>query len=158
MLAPMRTLVVVPTYNEAAGHRDGAAPHPRATLPDGEILVVDDNSPDGTADLVEAGRRATSGMSRAAAGRRRPASAAPTCAGFAEGLDAASTSSSRWTPTSPTIRRSCRRWCPRPTHGADLAIGSRYVPGGSIAGLDVAPGVPLAVGQPVRRARRSAWP
>ena len=41
-------------------------------------------------------------------------------------------------PTSPTTRSRSPRWCRPSTHGADLAIGSRYVAGGSIAGLDVA--------------------
>src|SRR5882762_7427706 len=48
----MRTLVVVPTYEEAANipellHRL------RAAAPDVDILVVDDNSPDGTAKLAQ---------------------------------------------------------------------------------------------------------
>src|SRR5512144_2598341 len=53
MLARMRTLVVVPTYNEASGI-ETVLRRIREVLPEGEILVVDDNSPDGTAELVEA--------------------------------------------------------------------------------------------------------
>jgi len=49
----VRTLVVTPTYEEVENiaeflHRA------REAVPDADILVVDDNSPDGTADLAEA--------------------------------------------------------------------------------------------------------
>src|SRR5258708_22020908 len=48
----MRALVVTPTYQESENiveflHRA------RAAAPDADILVVDDNSPDGTADLAD---------------------------------------------------------------------------------------------------------
>lgn len=48
----VRTLVVVPTYNEA----DNIVPFltaVRAAAPDVDVLVVDDNSPDGTGRLAE---------------------------------------------------------------------------------------------------------
>ena len=49
----MRTLVVIPTYQEAANITALlAAIHGAA--PDADVLVVDDNSPDGTAALAEA--------------------------------------------------------------------------------------------------------
>lgn len=47
----MKTLIVIPTYNEADGilaMLDAVL----AAVPTAEILVVDDNSPDGTASLV----------------------------------------------------------------------------------------------------------
>jgi dolichol-phosphate mannosyltransferase len=47
-----RTIVVLPTYNE----RENIVPllrAVRASAPDADVLVVDDNSPDGTAALVE---------------------------------------------------------------------------------------------------------
>ena len=53
--SPQRTLVVLPTYNEAPNVLEMS----RAILrlePSIEVLVVDDNSPDGTGDLVEAER------------------------------------------------------------------------------------------------------
>lgn len=49
----MRTVLVIPTYNE----RENVAlllPELRTLVPDAEILVVDDRSPDGTADVVKA--------------------------------------------------------------------------------------------------------
>ncbi|MGH9100683.1 MAG: glycosyltransferase, partial [Acidimicrobiales bacterium] len=48
----MRILVVVPTYNEAA-NVEALVREVHAALPDAGILVVDDGSPDGTADLAE---------------------------------------------------------------------------------------------------------
>ncbi|OQW46864.1 MAG: dolichyl-phosphate beta-D-mannosyltransferase [Proteobacteria bacterium SG_bin7] len=47
----MKSLVVVPTYNEKE-NIVRLAPTLLALLPDIEILVVDDNSPDGTAQVV----------------------------------------------------------------------------------------------------------
>ncbi len=48
----MRTLVVIPTYQEAANITPLLAAI-RAAAPDADVLVVDDNSPDGTAALAE---------------------------------------------------------------------------------------------------------
>ncbi len=48
--------IVIPTYNEAAGIEkllDALDATFRANALDGEIVVVDDNSPDGTGDVVE---------------------------------------------------------------------------------------------------------
>lgn len=47
----MRTLVVMPTYDEAPNIVE-ALTRVRAAVPGADILVVDDNSPDGTADLA----------------------------------------------------------------------------------------------------------
>lgn len=47
----MRALVVVPTYNESATIR-AVIEQALAAAPACDVLVVDDNSPDGTADLV----------------------------------------------------------------------------------------------------------
>jgi dolichol-phosphate mannosyltransferase len=46
----VRAVIVLPTYNE----RDNIEPYLRAVraVSDADVLVVDDNSPDGTADLV----------------------------------------------------------------------------------------------------------
>ena len=49
---PLPTLVVIPTYNEA-GNIATVLRRVRAELPDADVLVVDDNSPDGTADIVD---------------------------------------------------------------------------------------------------------
>ncbi len=48
----MKQVVVIPTYNEAE-NMPVILPRIREIMPELHILVVDDNSPDGTADLVE---------------------------------------------------------------------------------------------------------
>ena len=48
----MKTVVVIPTYDE----KDNVGPMAEAVLasaPDAELLFVDDNSPDGTGDVIE---------------------------------------------------------------------------------------------------------
>lgn len=49
----MKTTVVIPTYNEATNIPPLAAALWALGLPDLSILIVDDNSPDGTAEVVE---------------------------------------------------------------------------------------------------------
>ncbi|MDP1807774.1 MAG: glycosyltransferase, partial [Acidimicrobiales bacterium] len=46
-------LVVVPTYNEAE-NIEIVLRRIRAAVPEATVLIVDDGSPDGTADLAEA--------------------------------------------------------------------------------------------------------
>jgi dolichol-phosphate mannosyltransferase len=48
----VRVLVVLPTYNESE-NIDRVLRRIRGALPDATVLVVDDGSPDGTADLAE---------------------------------------------------------------------------------------------------------
>lgn len=124
----MRVAVVVPTYNEAE-NIVALCERVRAALPDAEIVVVDDASPDGTADVV-----------RAAAGRiggivvlDRPAKAglgAAYRAGFELAIDRGAevciqidADLSHDPDVLPALVANVE-------HGADLAIGSRYVPGG----------------------------
>lgn len=126
----MRPLVVIPTYNEADNVGE-VIDRTRAAVPEAEILVVDDNSPDGTGDLVE--RRGTDDDHVHLL--RRPEKAglgAAYRAGFAWGdergfdvmveMDA---DLSHDPAALPSLLAAVE-------DGADLAIGSRYVPGGSI--------------------------
>ena len=48
----VRTVVFVPTYNEAE-NLERLAGEVRRMLPDAEILVVDDRSPDGTGEVAD---------------------------------------------------------------------------------------------------------
>src|ERR671917_1490563 len=49
----MRTLVIVPTYDERES-LPGTLERLRAAVPDADVLVVDDASPDGTGDIADA--------------------------------------------------------------------------------------------------------
>ena len=51
-LRRMRTVVVLPTFNERENVA-GTLAAVRGAVPDADVLVVDDNSPDGTASVVE---------------------------------------------------------------------------------------------------------
>jgi dolichol-phosphate mannosyltransferase len=121
----MRTLVVLPTYEEA-GNIAEVLRRIRSAVPDADILVVDDSSPDGTAAIARAGgvdvlvRAAKSGLGSAyregfAAGLRR---------GY-EILVAMDSDLSHDPAALPGLLGAVER-------GADLAVGSRYVRGGSI--------------------------
>ena len=61
-----------------------------------------------------------------------PGWAAPTGPASPGDSSAATTPSSRSTPTSPTILPRCRPWWRRSSEGFDVVIGSRYIEGGSI--------------------------
>ena len=126
----MRVLVVIPTYDEAENIADVLARVHDAD-PEAHVLVVDDNSPDGTGDVVEA-LAADDGRLHLL---RRPGKAGLGSAyragfawGAAHGFDVMvemDADLSHDPAALPTLLA-------RVEAGADLAIGSRYVPGGSI--------------------------
>jgi dolichol-phosphate mannosyltransferase len=121
-ILPMRATVVVPTYNEA-GNLPELTRRIRTALPDADILVVDDASPDGTAaaarDLgvrvIE--RRDERGLSSAVV------------RGFAEAqadvLVVMDADLSHPPEAIPQLVAAVEG-------GADMSVGSRYVPGGEI--------------------------
>jgi dolichol-phosphate mannosyltransferase len=49
----MKTLVIIPTYNEAENVREISRAVLKVTPTNVDVLIVDDNSPDGTANLVK---------------------------------------------------------------------------------------------------------
>jgi glycosyltransferase involved in cell wall biosynthesis len=124
----VRATVVVPTYNEI-DTIERVIREVRAAVPDVDILVVDDGSPDGTADRVdelaaEMGRievlrrPAKSGLGNAYRAGLRYAidHGAEICVQMDADL-------SHDPSVLPALLSNVE-------HGADLAIGSRYVPGG----------------------------
>lgn len=123
-------LVVLPTYNEAENITT-VLQRVRAVVPDAHILVVDDGSPDGTADIadrigaelghIDVVRRAgKSGLGSA----YRHGFGVGLAGGYAVMVEMDS-DLSHDPGALPALLAAV-------DHGADLAIGSRYVPGGSI--------------------------
>jgi dolichol-phosphate mannosyltransferase len=128
-----RVLVGVPTYNEAE-NAPRLVRDLRQHLPGAILLVIDDSSPDGTADLLSS-MSETDPLLRVL---RRPAKLGLGTAyleTFAQarmvGARVAMTMDADFShrpQDAPAIIRAVLQ------AGADLAIGSRYVPGGSIIG------------------------
>jgi dolichol-phosphate mannosyltransferase len=126
----MRTLVVLPTYQEAENVVE-VLRRLRAAVPEADILVVDDNSPDGTAEAAKAVAHELGGIDVLV----RPAKTGLGSAyrtGFREGhargyeVFVEMDSDLSHDPAAlPGLLRAVEG-------GADLALGSRYVPGGSI--------------------------
>ncbi len=126
----MRVLVVLPTYQESANIEEVL----RRTLdavPTASVLVVDDSSPDGTADIAE---RVGAELNSVEV-MRRPAKSGLGSAyrdgfrrGLAEGYDVLIEMDSDLSHDPAALPSLIAGL----TDGADLVIGSRYVPGGSI--------------------------
>ncbi|MFN4001203.1 polyprenol monophosphomannose synthase [Microcella sp.] len=127
----MRTLVVVPTYNEAESIRPIIA-RIRTAVPDADVLVVDDGSPDGTggiADELAAADAHVSVLHRA----RKEGLGAAYLQGFARAIDhdydavveidADGSHDPGELPAMLALLESAP---------ADLVIGSRWVAGGSV--------------------------
>ena len=121
--------MVIPTYQEAENVAT-VLRRVRAVLPSGSILVVDDGSPDGTADLAEAVGREVGAVEVL----RRPAKAglgSAYRAGFALGLDRGHDVLVEMDADLSHDPADLPRLLQAVEEGADLAIGSRYVPGGA---------------------------
>ena len=127
----MRTLVVIPTYEEA-GNLTEVLRRTRAAVPDADVLVVDDSSPDGTADVARAAA-AELGQIEVLERATKSGLGSAYRSGFAWGLDRGyevlcqmDADLSHDPAALPSLVG------PAASATADLIIGSRYVPGGSI--------------------------
>jgi dolichol-phosphate mannosyltransferase len=126
----VRVLVVLPTYNEAENieHVLGRI---RRALPDAGVLVVDDGSPDGTAEIAE---RVGKELGRIDV-LRRPRKAglgSAYRAGFAWGLERDWDALVEMDADLSHEPEALPSLVAPVDGGYDLAVGSRYVPGGSI--------------------------
>ena len=122
-------LVVIPTYNEA-GSIAAIVARTRAAIPEADILIVDDASPDGTGDIAD-----TLAADDAVSVLHRPGKdglGQAYLAGFALALDrgypyiAEMDADGSHDPAELPAMLAIAR------DGADLVIGSRWVPGGSV--------------------------
>ena len=144
-----------PDVQRAREHRDRSSAGCARPCPSADLLVVDDNSPDGTGEHRRraGGRRPTIHVLHRA-GQGGPRRRLPRRLRLGAGA-AATTSSSRWTPTARTSPSSCRG-CSTALRDADLVLGSRWVAGGTVVNWPAAPQAALARRQRLRPARCSA--
>ncbi|CAN5254665.1 N/A [soil metagenome] len=129
----MPPLVVLPTYQEAENVRD-VLTRIRGSVPDAHVLVVDDGSPDGTADLAEQCGRELGQIEvlcRSVKSGLGPAYRAGFAWGLAHGheiLIEMDADLSHDPDVLPDLIGAVSGG------DVDLVIGSRYVPGGSVPG------------------------
>ena len=125
-----RVAVVIPTYNEAA-NLDELLRRVRAVSDWVEIVVVDDASPDGSADVVRRVGAELGGIHLVE--RRPPRSYSASCQdGFRFCLDAGFPVIAVMDADLSHLPEQLPQLLDAVHAGADLAIGSRYVAGGSI--------------------------
>ena len=130
----MKTVVVIPTYNE----RENAAQMAKAVLASGvpglELLFVDDNSPDGTGDLADELAKGEPRI-RCLHRKRKEGLGRAYIAGFETALGELG--------ADRIVQMDCDfshdpadlpRLAAASDGGAGLVIGSRYVPGGATPG------------------------
>ena len=126
----MSVLVIIPTYNE----RENLADIVDAVRKHGyDVLVVDDNSPDGTGDIADSlsdGDEGIHVLHRTAKEGLGPAYAA----GFEYGLNLGADILCEMDADFSHDPTDLPRLVDAVQDGADLAIGSRYVPGGGTEG------------------------
>ena len=127
----MRTLVVVPTYNEAESIRP-IVRRIRAAVPDAQVMIVDDNSPDGTGAIADELARGDDHVEVL----HRPEKAGLGAAylqGFAraiaEGYDAVVEIDADGSHDPAELPAMVAQVS---DHDADLVIGSRWVDGGTV--------------------------
>lgn len=128
----MRVLVITPTYDERLS-LPGTLARLRAAVPDADVLVVDDASPDGTGDLAdEAAARdaAVHVLHRPAKQGLGAAYRAGFRWGLAEGYDVLVEMDADGSHQPEELPRLLER-LDRPDR-ADVVIGSRWVRGGSV--------------------------
>ncbi|HEY5108677.1 MAG TPA: polyprenol monophosphomannose synthase [Acidimicrobiales bacterium] len=126
----MDVLVVLPTYNESE-NIDHVLRRIRVALPAATVLVVDDGSPDGTADLAEIlGKELGNIEIMRRAGKSGLGSAYR--AGFAWGLERGFDACIEMDADLSHEPEALPSLVAPLSEGRELVIGSRYIPGGVI--------------------------
>ena len=133
----MRTLVIIPTYNERE-NVGAIVGRVRASVPDAEILVVDDGSPDGTGELADA-LAATDSSVHVLHRTGKEGLGAAYRAGMQWALDAGfgaivemDADGSHRPEELPRLLGALRNDDEDGTDGADVVLGSRWVEGGGV--------------------------
>lgn len=126
----MRVVTIIPTYNEIESLPRTLA-RLRKAVPESDVLIVDDNSPDGTGELADA-IAADDGQVHVLHRAGKEGLGVAYIAGFRWGLDAGfdvlvemDADGSHQPEQLPLLLAAVQ-------DGADLAMGSRWVPGGSV--------------------------
>ncbi len=123
----MRVAVVIPTYQEAENIRT-AIEAVRHALPSAEVIVVDDSSPDGTARIArECGADVVVRARREGLGAAYRAGWAHALARGFDVVVSMDADGSHDANALPAFMAAIEQ-------GADLVMGSRYVPGGQVPG------------------------
>ncbi len=127
-----KPLVIIPTYNEKENISD-IIDAVLAQPGDFHILVVDDNSPDGTAEIVRQKMAATSGRLHLECRPGKQGLGTAYIHGFRWGLEHGydylfemDADFSHNPEDLPRLMKACRE------EGADVAVGSRYCRGGKV--------------------------
>lgn len=125
----MKILTIIPTYDEIDA-LPGTVQRLRAAVPESDVLIVDDNSPDGTGDYAEELSQADSQI-HVLHRKSKDGLGGAYIAGFGWGLAAGydvlvelDADGSHQPEQLPTLLEKIDE--------ADLVIGSRWVPGGSV--------------------------
>jgi dolichol-phosphate mannosyltransferase len=126
----MNVLVVLPTYNEAE-NIDRVLRRIRASLEDASVLVVDDGSPDGTADAAEVMGKELGNIEILRRSRKSGLGSAYR-AGFRWGLERGFDACIEMDADLSHEPEALPGLVAALSDGCELAVGSRYVPGGVI--------------------------
>lgn len=125
----MNTIVVIPTYNEADNLQPMAKALWALPVPDLSILVVDDNSPDGTGDVAEMLMQASPGKMHLLRRPGKQGLGTAYKAGFTKALEMGADVIVQMDADfshSPAYIPDLLRWLDE----YDVVVGSRYVKGG----------------------------
>ncbi|MGE5694529.1 MAG: polyprenol monophosphomannose synthase [Candidatus Sericytochromatia bacterium] len=126
-----RTLAIIPTYNERES-LPLIVERLQNALPDVHILVVDDGSPDGTGELADQLAAADPNRIHVMHRTAKDGLGAAYLAGFAWGLRNGYSVLVEMDADGSHAPEQLSRLLSALDAGADLAIGSRYVPGGEV--------------------------
>ena len=124
-----RIVMVIPTFNEAT-NLELIVERLRAAVPEADILVVDDNSPDGTGDIADQLATETDRvhvLHRTAKGGLGAAYLHGFAVALDQGYDVIGEMDADGSHQPEQLHRLLTA-----LRDADLVIGSRYVPGGSV--------------------------